>query len=457
MCGVRLFLLLALSFGILAHNSHGLSPVILIPGDGGSQLEAKLNKTSVIHYICAKTSADYFNIWLNLELLVPFVIDCWVDNLRLEYDNTTRTTRSPSGVDIRVPGWGTTEPVEWLDPSHDSSGAYFNTITDALVQMGYVRNHSIRGAPYDFRRAPNENGEFFVKLKSLVEEAYTQNNQSAVTLLVHSMGGSMALHFLRAQPQAWKDRYVRRLVSLSTPWGGAVKALKAFAIGDDLGSRVLRESVMRAEQVTCPSLAWLLPARALWKPSEVLVQTDKYNYTINDFQKLFIDMELPNAWEMRKDTERFSSDFSAPGVELHCLYGYNISTVERLVYKPGTWLDGYPALQAGDGDGTVNLRSLRACELWRMRTRGGRGGRGGRGRRRPPNGGKPVKALALRGAEHLRILHDARAVAYLRTLLAADTRSELVYTPPDTSRRALTGAACRPAGGVPAPAPAAGS
>lgn len=110
----------------------------------------------MVHYICAKTSQDYYNIWLNLELLVPFVIDCWVDNLKLDYDNVTRTTRDPPGVEIRIPGWGNPEPVEWLDPSHDSAGAYFNTIGDALVKIGYVRNISLRGAPYDFRRAPSK-------------------------------------------------------------------------------------------------------------------------------------------------------------------------------------------------------------------------------------------------------------------------------------------------------------
>lgn len=78
----------------------------------------------------------------------------------------------------------------------------------------------------------DENGEFFVKLKTLVEDTYTMNNKSAVTLIVHSMGGSMALHFLRQQTQSWKDQYIRRLISLSTPWGGAVKALKVFAIGE---------------------------------------------------------------------------------------------------------------------------------------------------------------------------------------------------------------------------------
>lgn len=52
--------------------------VIQVPGDGGSQVEAKINKTVVPHYLCEKTSTGYFNIWLNLELLVPIIIDCFV-------------------------------------------------------------------------------------------------------------------------------------------------------------------------------------------------------------------------------------------------------------------------------------------------------------------------------------------------------------------------------------------
>lgn len=124
---------------------------IIVPGDGGSQVEAKLNKPEVIHYICEKQTADWFSIWLNLELLVPYVIDCWIDNIQLIYDNNTRTTHNSPGVETRIPGWGNPEVVEWLDPTHAGSGAYFKDIGNALVANGYVRNVSIRGAPYDFR------------------------------------------------------------------------------------------------------------------------------------------------------------------------------------------------------------------------------------------------------------------------------------------------------------------
>lgn len=134
----------------------GFNPVVFIPGDGGAQLEAKLSKPDVVHYICEKNTKDYFNIWLNMELLVPWVIDCWIDNIRLIYDNKTRSTLNPPGVDIRVPGWGSSETVEWLDPSHASAGAYFKDIGNTLVSLGYKRNVSIKGAPYDFRKAPSK-------------------------------------------------------------------------------------------------------------------------------------------------------------------------------------------------------------------------------------------------------------------------------------------------------------
>ncbi|KAJ8958547.1 hypothetical protein NQ314_006386 [Rhamnusium bicolor] len=361
-----------------------LNPVVLIPGDGGSQLEAQLNKSNVIHYICQKTS-DFFNIWLNMELLVPLVIDCWIDNIKLIYDNKTRTTRTPDGVTIRVPGFGGSETVEWLDPSHASSGAYFNDIANTLVSLGHVRNKTIKGAPYDFRKAP--------------KDTYEENNKTSVIIIAHSMGGPMSLYFLNTQSQSWKDKYIKRIITLSGVWGGSVKAIKVYAIGDDLGSYVLRESVMREEQITSPSLAWLLPSKLFWKPDEILVQTEKKNYTINDMQDFFKGISFPDGWEMRKDTEPYQLNYNPPGVEVHCLYGVNVNTVEKLYYKPGTWLDGYPTLIYGDGDGTVNRRSLEGCRHWQSIQK------------------QKVFTKELTKIDHLQILHDKSTLDYITGLI----------------------------------------
>lgn len=342
-----------------------ISPVILIPGDGGSQIEAKINKTSVVHYICERVSNDYFSLWLNMELLVPVVIDCFIDNLKLNYDNVTRSTSNQPGVDIRIPGWGNPLVVEYIDPSKASPGSYFSDIGNMLVNnMGYVRNVSLRGAPYDFRKGPTESEEFFAKLKNLVEETYAINNNTPVTLLAHSMGGPMTLIMLQRQSQKWKAKYINSFITLSAVWAGSVKAIKVFAIGDDLGTYFLRESILRNEQITSPSLGWLLPSKLFWKETEILIQSDLKNYTLNNLQQYFIDIGIPNAWEFKKDNEKYQLDFTAPGVEVHCLYGSKVQTVEKLYYKPGTAIDGYPQLIFGDGDGTVNIRSLEACAHW---------------------------------------------------------------------------------------------
>jgi hypothetical protein len=79
-----------------------------------------------------------------------------IDNMKLVYNNLTRTTSNSEGVDIRIPGFGNTASVEWLDPSEASPGAYFKDIANTLVSLGYERNVSLRGAPYDFRKAPSK-------------------------------------------------------------------------------------------------------------------------------------------------------------------------------------------------------------------------------------------------------------------------------------------------------------
>lgn len=126
-----------------------------VPGDGGSQIEAQIDKPAVVHYVCSKKTDYWFSLWLNMELLVPIVIDCWVDNMKLVYDNTTRTTSNNPGVQTRVPGFGNSTTVEWIDPSKASPGNYFATIAEAISSLGYQRDFSLRGAPYDFRKAPS--------------------------------------------------------------------------------------------------------------------------------------------------------------------------------------------------------------------------------------------------------------------------------------------------------------
>lgn len=83
----------------------------------------------------------------------------------------TRTTQNTPGVTIRIPGFGQSDVVEWLDPSITKSlaGAYFKDIANALVAKGYVRNVTMRGAPFDFRKAPSKLTVMNSNLFNLIE------------------------------------------------------------------------------------------------------------------------------------------------------------------------------------------------------------------------------------------------------------------------------------------------
>ncbi|XP_029290708.1 lysosomal phospholipase A and acyltransferase [Cottoperca gobio] len=372
-------------------------PVVLIPGDLGNQLEAKLDKPSVVHYFCYKKTDSFFTLWLNLELLVPVAIDCWIDNIRLIYNRTTHSTSSPPGVDIRVPGFGKTYSVEYLDPSKRSVGMYFFTIVQAMVEWGYTRDVDVRGAPYDWRKAPNENKEYFLALQQMIEEM-AETAGGPVVLIAHSMGNLYTLYFLNQQPQAWKDRYIKTFISLGPPWAGVAKTLRVLTSGDNNRIPVISPLKIRSQQRSAVTTSWLLPYAHSWPKDQVLVQTPTTNYTVLDYKRLYSDIGFEDGWLMRQDTESLVSDLTPPGVAVHCLYGSGISTQEGFQYCD-KFPDVEPTAVPGDGDGTVNLQSAKQCGRWVGKQK------------------QPVTLKELRGNEHVNMLLNSTTVAYIKTVL----------------------------------------
>ena len=219
-------------------------------------------------------------------------------------------------------------------------------------------------------------------------------------LVTHSMGSIMSLYFLHQQTQAWKDKHVRSLVSIAGVWGGTARAVKVFAVGDNLDSWFLNEKNLLWER-TNPSLAWLMPSADFWPDDEVLVETASRNFTRTNLAEFFEALEEPNMSMMVEDTKDLIAGLPAPGVEVRervrfslksigclkvfCTHGSKVDTTERLIYPPGSFpMDNVleeealvqnvtgeenlkagwwpwpsdPTLVQGDGDGTVNIRSL---------------------------------------------------------------------------------------------------
>lgn len=375
-------------------TNHSLkSPLIFVPGDGGSQLEARLNKRSRVHYICDLKS-DWFDIWLNIHLLVPVSIDCLIDNLILRYDPKTHTSLNSEGVEIRPHNFGSVDSVEYLDILKLPKTDYFHTIIDTLVRNNsYQREVDMFGSGYDFRKAPNELDEFFVNLTNLIEKTYTINGFRPVTLICHSMGCLNAVYLLNNKTQDWKDVFVKRLVTIAAPWGGSFKAISAMLFGDDLGIPLMQTAKLQMLQSTFPSLMYLFPIAPTYSKQQVLIETPQKNYTLTNLHEILIAKNMTDQLSMWQDTRPILESIKAPNVELWCLYSNGIDTTKRIVYE--TDITGKYSEETGDGDGTVNIESLRACENFASHQ------------------DKPIKTFSFHKTDHIDILRGAATANFI--------------------------------------------
>ncbi|VDM30985.1 unnamed protein product [Hydatigera taeniaeformis] len=370
-------------------------PLILVPGDGGSQAYAQFKDHE----------SDPFQIWIDLRYLIS--PRTFSDYFKLKYNNATRRTEENDKAIITFPGWGETWPVDNLDSHPHSVTRYFQDLTAAFTQNPYyVPNSTIRGAPFDFRRAPNENEDFNPKLKRLVEDTFHNGKDQRVVLLGHSMGALYALSFLKNQSDIWKRQYIKAFVAVSAPFGGSIKALKIEASGDNFGIYFGNPLWYREVQRSMPSLAFLLPDPRLWPKDEVVIYTAAKNYTVHDYKEFFSDIGFPEGFQMYEDTKLTVDGLIPPtGVEkVYCIYSSAVRTPGTLIY-PSAFPDAQPnVVYEADGDGTVNMRSLSVCQSWANGS----------------EGVDQVETLVIPGVNHLSIVLDPRFITRVKEISHAE-------------------------------------
>eukprot|EP00095_Tigriopus_kingsejongensis_P000920 maker-scaffold186_size273091-snap-gene-1.37 protein:Tk00920 transcript:maker-scaffold186_size273091-snap-gene-1.37-mRNA-1 annotation:"1-o-acylceramide synthase precursor" len=379
-----------------------------IPGDGGSQIMARVSRDSPTYTKDCDPPNRWFHIWLNVMLLT-YHTKCWTNFTKLDYDNVTRTTRNQPGVETKVLGFGNLTVVEYLDPQFTWATEYFSYITwDLYKYLGYENMKDIFSAPYDFRKAPNEMGDFFKKFKQLITDAFYANDNRRVILMCHSMGCPVTLYFLNHEKQAWKDKFVESMVTMSGAWGGTAKALRVLYRGESFNH--FDPMAIREEERTNPSLAWMMPSSNFWGKDELVVNATYpggVNATAKDLPLYFKYLNQTTMVDMFEDTKDLTHDLTPPGVEVHCLYGGGLSTVthveikktQSIVFPDLTYYLNIAKYGPTEGDGTVNQRSLEGCHRWIDQQE------------------QPVTYKHFPKMEHSEILYKHRAKHYIRNLV----------------------------------------
>ncbi|CAL4925913.1 unnamed protein product [Urochloa decumbens] len=360
--------------GSLALEADRLHPVVLLPGYGCSQLDARL--TGEFDPASAAPSCGggvlegkkgWFRLWNNRTALQedPALLPCYAELLRLVYDPAGGDNRNVPGVETRVVAFGTTRGFGSDDPA--SKNGCMGKLVQALEAVGYTEGENLFGAPYDFRYAPAPPGQanrefscFLSRLTALVEHASERNGGMPVILVTHSLGGINADAFIRGSPLSWRRRFVKHFVMASTGAGGGVFLLR-------FGSSTSPPTDPLSFANTTRSFASAfsaLPSPRVFGDAPLVV-TRARNYSAHDIPEYLRAVGFSGDEVARYVTRVLpvTLGFGAPAVPMTCVNGVGTPTPETLVYWDGDFGGQPDEVVYGDGDGGVNVASMLALNV----------------------------------------------------------------------------------------------
>lgn len=299
-------------------QKQGDSLIVILPGIMGSVLENVGEKDPGV-------------IWVNFRALMKG----HMAYMQLAPDGKSDLT---PGVNIRAP-----RPL-WL--------AY------SKIYMRLRHDFEVCCFPYDWR-LPNQHNALL--LKDFIDQRLAYSPFDKVTLVGHSMGGLVAMHYLSGEStQAHAEQSVQRLIALGTPFRGAMEAVPILSQANSakmkLAAMLNKDNNPLEVLLSMPSIYELLPApNTLYPDWNPVPELDIWDAAI--WQELGIPFSEVHL-ERAKESHRLIAE-ADPQVPIFTVVGTNYNTPVRLL---GRMLTGeLLARQEGEegGDGTVEVLSAR--------------------------------------------------------------------------------------------------
>ena len=318
-----------------------LDAVVVIPGIMGSELVDEASGDTV----WGLKPAVLAKAWISNQVKVLHVTEP-----ELQGERRLRPTRL-----LRVPAWAPF--LKATEPYHKLLDTAATNVIDPRAAIEF---------PYDWRLSITYNAAELVKhcekhlqaWRAVVKDnRYCDPNDVRLVLIAHSMGGLIA-RLASAAPEMVGE--VRDIVTLGTPYFGAVKAVQMLATGE--GAPVPARAAQQLA-LTCPGVYDLLPRYACLEevngPRQLTV-ADLVDMTSGRHASLTDDAirELAGESEVRWRQLRLMSSDTAVNPEPKALVGSDQPTLQGVALKAGevtftTTLGG-----ADDGgDSTVYRKS----------------------------------------------------------------------------------------------------
>ncbi|KAG0557320.1 hypothetical protein KC19_11G119900 [Ceratodon purpureus] len=371
-----------------------MNPVLLVPGIGGSILQAVDQK------------GHKERVWVRL-----FQADHeFRSKLFSFYDPDTGKTQSlDKDIRIEVPEdrFGLYS-CDILDPDvilRLNTVYYFHDLIQHMKTWGYKEGKTLFGFGYDFRQS-NRLGETMDRLKLKLETMYEASGGRKVDIITHSMGGLVVKSFLALHHEVF-EKYVNSWIAVTAPFRGAPGfTMDTLLTGVDFLKGWQRELFvakwsMHQLLIECPSVYELMahphfdwsepPELRLWRKQaeetgeeKVLLEAfgPKENLDVMmaaleenklDYNGDKIPLPLnKNIVEWALETQRIMQTAKLPeGVLFYNLYGTSFDTPHHTCYGSSKTplqelteiLKTEAEFSCVDGDGTVPVESAMADGL----------------------------------------------------------------------------------------------
>lgn len=317
-------------------------PVILIPGIGGSRLEAE-------------EDGKISEIWLGLaDSLIGINDPRHRRLLSLEPIRPNSVDVKPRESNVKIfperadEGFSAIEYLSYtpLDPVRNMTEEYYSMVKQ-LEKMGYKKFRTLFAMPYDWRYSNAKNA---AELKQKIDTALERSGAGKVQLVAHSMGGLLIRETL-LNNISYQSK-VHRVIYMGTPFLGAPRAYQAIRYGYNFSIPWMDEGTGKIISEYAPAVYELLPSKKYFQTAGFLKKNQNDPYSYDEFlQDKAIRLSYsPLVKQAGKLHEKWDNktinvpQYSIIGQGEPTLLGYFFDAYHQ------TWT---PYYDKGMGDGTV--------------------------------------------------------------------------------------------------------
>ena len=326
-------------------------PIIIIPGVGGSELDAWAAGTSREVWPApggTRISQVIVNAW-------DLVSKADMSILRMNADGT-----------------GPEDPSVYVfasDLLRTGLSNFYGGLVQFFESKGYIEGQSLFVFPYDFRQ---DNSLHLAQLDQLIDQARIANSSEKVILVAHSMGGLIATAYVNSNSNYAEK--VDSIITIGTPFWGSPKCYYAITQGYALGNAFVDPKQMKSMAINWPACYELLPRQPFIVTQNggylTLGQAFSiaYNAPYTEERWTFNSAILNKAYSFNSLIGTPENPYIPSNVKLYTIIGYGTQSLNGYEMRAPTNdeitshmtvnIDGNEVVlvpQFSDGDGTVQL------------------------------------------------------------------------------------------------------